>query len=189
MSYRWPVYIRSSHRLSRRLLDRERGCDPQGFAPKERAANRLYIQCAGKWEEEVIFSSLRCYCATSKTYGVQEGKYWCCCFSSALQSSLDESGALLHSQHAALETERQIGHMVVQFLAQVLTIAGIVHQQNLFDQLSRRVPDDRVHTAQQRRPRFIMEHDDDRGGRQQFWDSFSFASGWFFGEKQKSKES
>lgn len=42
--------------------------------------------------------------------------------------------------------------------------AGVVHEDDLPEQRSRRGVQDAVHRAQQRGPRFVVEHDDDAGG-------------------------
>ena len=44
-------------------------------------------------------------------------------------------------------------------------LAGVVHQDDFVQQVARRSVDDAVHRAQQRRPRLVVEDDDDAGVR------------------------
>ena len=46
------------------------------------------------------------------------------------------------------------------------SLAGVVHQQDLQQQVAGRACDDAVHRPQQGAPRLVVEHDHDAGGRE-----------------------
>lgn len=57
-------------------------------------------------------------------------------------------------------------HVVLQLLAQILPLAGIINENDFLQQRPRRAIDDAPNRPQERRPRFVVEHDNDGRGWQ-----------------------
>lgn len=80
------------------------------------------------------------------------------------ESRPDQAGPFAGSQHERTDRERR--HVVLELLAQVVPLAGVVHQDDLLEQGPGRPVDDAPDGSQQRAPGFVVEHDHDRGGGQ-----------------------
>lgn len=57
------------------------------------------------------------------------------------------------------------------------SLTGIIYQNNLHQQMSRRAVDDTVNGPQQGAPRLVMKHDDDAGVGQVIWVHLGFTTG------------
>ena len=79
--------------------------------------------------------------------------------------STDESGALSGAEDA--DGDGELGDVVLELLAEVLVLGGVVDEDDLLEERLGRAVDDGVHRPQEGRPRLVVEDDHDRGGGQE----------------------
>lgn len=87
----------------------------------------------------------------------------------------DESGSLTGPQDVRVHRKRL--DIFLQLVAEVVPLAGIVHQDDFLEQWSGRPVDDAPYRAQQCAPGFVVEHYHNRGGWQFGRVVFLFAAG------------